>query len=148
MRRWRRVGGCGLMFSWLTLAGCGAVNPDLLGTVGGNPAAQINPIDGHVAFLIINNSSTPIAVNVDVVQKNGYVASWTLTMGEEDYFPVIYTCQLVSFNVSSYGYFGLDGFVEESSNLGTLYNGQSFFCGEVVTVIAEGTPPRFSVAVY
>lgn len=148
LRRGHRVGGYGLMCTLLALAGCGAINPDLIGTVGGNTAAQINPIDGHVVFLIINNSTASIAVNVETVQKDGVGFERTITMGGENYFPVFYTCEIESFNIISYGYFGPDGFVEQPSNLGTLINGESFYCGEVVTVIADGTPPVFSVAVY
>jgi hypothetical protein len=128
--------------------GCGIINPRLLGTIGGNPASAINPIEGHIAILLMNNSDTFVQVEMDIADRE---EPNQLFLGAEanDYIVATKPCDnLISIDIQIYRY-NLDGeSTEESANLGTLELGDAIFCGEVIAITVTGTPPDFSVEIY
>jgi hypothetical protein len=132
----------------LTPLSCGAINPELIGTLGGNTAETINPIEGHIAVLLMNNSNMMVEVDTTFTTDE-QVSSFFLSAPADDYIATTKTCDnLVSIDITMYRYNFEGDLIEESANLGTLEVGDVIFCGEVIAITATGTPPNFSVEIY
>ncbi len=139
-----RLGLCGL---GLLVTGCGVLNPALTGTVNGGSIPGVDAPDGYILIMLMNQSTSSIVANVDIVKQNGGRKKWTLTTGALGFYALAQDCDVVTIQFVDFGFSSVGGTNVVPSNLGPLTIGQSVNCGNVVSVTATGNPPVFSVRV-
>ena len=148
-----RLPVAGALVAWTVLGltgagGCGVLNPALVSSLGVNPAGSIDPPEGYVVILVMNQSATSVQVDADIAYQDGTSKVWTIGADPVKYTAFALDCRnLESIHVTAFRYAGLGGVVETPAALGTLVVGQAVNCGGIVAVTAAGTPPGFSVQV-
>ncbi|UCD27416.1 MAG: hypothetical protein JSV03_09825 [Planctomycetota bacterium] len=129
-------------------AGCGVLNPALVGLAGGNPIAGLESPEGYVAVLLMNNSAASVEIQLDVTREGGILKDWSLTTGPADYYVMTLDCDIETISFVTFSYTDVGGTVDIPTNLGSLVMGDSLECGRIIVIQATGTPPTFSVQVW
>ena len=70
--------------AWFALIGCGlglslGCNPTLVGNLGGSTIPDLNPPNGYIMILLMNQTTVNVLTDVQVVKKNGASKTWTIT---------------------------------------------------------------------
>lgn len=141
---WLALTACGVALS----VGCGVVNPSLLGAVGSNTASNITAPQGYIVILLVNRSAVSTQARVQIRKENGAVQDLTLSSEPFNFFAFTQECGVTSIQFQTFGYAATTGTTNVNANLGVLRVGETFNCGNVIAVVANGNPPTFTVEVY
>ena len=139
--------------AWFALTGCGlgltlGCNPSLAGNLSGSSTVALDPPNGYVIILLINQTTASVLTDVQIAKQNGANKIWTMTSGPAAFYTLAQDCDITTVQFLDFGSSSASGINTVASNLGTLTMGQEIYCGNVIAVTATGTPPTFSVQVY
>ncbi len=143
-RSWLAIVACGLTLS----VGCGVLNPSLLAAFGSNTASQDTAPNGFIVILLTNRAAVSVQARVQVTKTNGSAQEFTLSSAPLNFFAFTQECDVAAVQFTSFGYASSAGTINVNANLGQLQVGNGLECGNVISVVADGNPPAFSVEVY
>jgi hypothetical protein len=133
--------------SLLAVLGCGVVNPDLVGTVGGNPATATTPVDANIVILVMNLTPVTAQASVRVTKRNQGVVELNIPVSSLDHAAVVQNCEVTSVEFVEASFAGPGGAVVVPASVSPLVVGQNLNCGGVVAITITGTPPGVFVTV-
>lgn len=154
----RAVAGVLLAGIGLLLApGCGAINPELLGTVLPNSTVGMTAPTGTIVIAVLNRSPAIAAAQVQVTKNDGGVVNLTIpvqpfdssTANPADRAFAVQDCDVHSIRlVQVLAALPTGGTVQQfASALPPLVDGVGLSCGKLVSITIVGTPPNLQAAV-
>jgi hypothetical protein len=128
-------------------AGCGVLNPNLLGAVGANTAASVVGTEGNIAILVMNQTPVTIQVNLQITKTNGGVVNLNIPVQPNDHEAVVQSCEVDVVQILQASYAGAAGSVVVPATVSPLQVGLNLQCGGVVSITMTGAPPNVFLAV-
>ncbi len=144
----------GLLACVLGFGGCDAINPRLIGTLGGNTTETLQDAEGYIGIVLMNTTSVIAQVTMAVYKQNGSYHPLYATMmpyeskSKDDHIMGVFECDVESIRLTSLTYASDAGeAVEIQFNYGSFVYGESLYCGDVVYITVTGTPPNITASI-
>ena len=160
MSRHPLVPGCaGAWWTALGLAlvaGCGVLNPSLVGTVTSSAAPGIDEPTGTILIAVVNASPASAAAEVQVTKKDGGILSLVIPVqpadsdpaNESDHTTMAQDCDVASIQlIKVLAFSSTGGYQEAASNYLPLTDGVELSCGKVVVITISGNTPNILATV-
>jgi len=136
------------------LCGCDAINPRLIGTLGGNTTETMQDAEGYIGIVLMNTTTVVSQVNMTLTNKNGSFYDFYGVMlpydskSKTDHMVAVLECDLESVQLTSLIYDSGQGeAVEVQFDYGPFVNGQNMFCGDVIYITVAGSPPNITASI-
>lgn len=138
------------------LLGCSGLNPALIGTLGGNSSSNLPSPEGTIIIMVMNGTNSPVLTKLRATKANlGTVELNLVTLPFDDptnldHVAVVQDCDLASIAFDELQFVGIAGPERVPFARSPLIFGESLFCGNVVTITHQGSPPNIQsiVTVY
>ncbi|HSW44954.1 MAG TPA: hypothetical protein VLM89_05240 [Phycisphaerae bacterium] len=132
------------------MAGCGVLNPSLVGTVAGSSAGTLEPPQGTILISVFNTTTSIAAARFEITKKNGGVLNLVIPVqpadnnpaNEADHGTVIQDCDVQSIRLAEVLASVPGGVQQFGTGLAPLEDGLQLSCGKSVVVTIVGTPPN------
>jgi len=136
------------------VAGCGVLNPSLVGTTILSSTESLDNPEGTIVIVVMNTTSSLAAARFEITKRNGGTVDLTVPVlpfdgdpaNEGDRAMVVQDCDITSIQlVDVLASLSTGGIQQFGQDLAPLTMGDRLSCGKVVALTITGTEPNLLV---
>lgn len=138
----------------LVTAGCGVLNPALVGTIGFDSTPALDSPEGTILIVVTNSTPSTAAARFEITKRNGGTVDLILPVqpftgnpaDESDRIIAVQDCDITSIQLLDVlASLPAGGVQQFASDLAPLNMGERIHCGNVILLSLEGEAPNLLV---